>query len=73
MPSKGLRCLLVGSASGEGLHAVGLKKVSSGKSLGNVHKGRRVVMIASWRGAVPAFGRKGTLLVLKSSALVLMR
>ena len=39
MPSEGLRCLLVGSASGKGLHAVGLKGVSSGKSLGNIHEG----------------------------------
>ena len=73
MPSEGLQCLLVGSASGEGLHAVGLGGVSSGKSLGDVHEGRRVVTIASWRGAAPAFGRKGTLLVLESLALVPMR
>ena len=73
MPSEGLRCLLAGSASGEGLHTVGLEGVSSGKSLGDIHEGRRVVTIASWRGAALAFGHKGTLLVLKSSALVPMR
>ena len=39
MPSEGLWCLLAGSASGEGLHAVGLEGVSSGKSLGDVHEG----------------------------------